>query len=362
MEVRNQPTYIIAEAGVNHNGDINLALQLIDIAVDSGADAIKFQTFVSEKLVSIHASKAIYQKNTTDPAESQFQMLKKLELSESDHFILKAYCEKKNITFLSTPFDSVSADFLLDQLKLSTIKIASGEIATAPLLLQIAKSGASIILSTGMSTLGDIEEALGVLAFGYLNYSAKPSKTAFMEAYYSSKGQKILQEKVTLLHCTSDYPAQFDHINLYAMDTLRSAFNLSIGYSDHSVGIAISIAAVARGATIIEKHFTIDRNLPGPDHQASLEPDELKNMVKTIREVELALGKSIKVPTSAEIETRLVARKSLIALQPISCDQTFTEQNLGMQRPGFGISPVKYWDYLNMTARRDYEVGELIDE
>lgn len=362
MDMNNQKTTVIAEAGVNHNGDINLAMRLIDAAADAGADVVKFQTFSAVQLASVDAPKAAYQKNNTDSAESQLDMLKKLELSQQQHFILKEHCEKRKIGFLSTPFDTVSADFLLKKMQLSTIKISSGEITTAPLLLQIAQCNPAIILSTGMSTLGEIEEALAVIAFGLLNVAEKLCRNAFMRTYASSEGQKKLKEKVVLLHCTSDYPAKFDSIHLRAMDTLKSAFGLPIGYSDHSQGISIPIAAVARGASIIEKHFTLDRTLPGPDHCASLEPGELKNMVTAIREVELSLGNTLKMPTRSEWNTKSVARKSLIAADIIKKNDIFTEQNLSVKRPGNGISAMRYWDYLGSAASQDYKVGELINE
>lgn len=362
MDTNMQRTFIIAEAGVNHNGDIQLAFQLIDAAKKAGADAVKFQTFQAAQLVSSWAPKAAYQQKNTGNDESQLSMLKKLELSFDDHIVLKSYCEKNNIAFLSTPFDAISADFLLTTLKLTTIKIASGEIATAPLLLQIAKAQPSIILSTGMSSLGDIEQALAVIAFGYLQSDEKPSIQAFMRAYYSNEGQQQLKQKVSLLHCTSDYPADVNSVNLRAINTLQSAFNLQVGYSDHTDGISIPIAAVARGATIIEKHFTLDRLLPGPDHKASLEPDELKKMVHGIREVEYALGNTVKLPTQKELATKLVARKSLIAAQSIKQGDTFTEKNIILQRPGNGVSPLFYWDYLERIAQRDYQAGELIHE
>jgi len=362
MEMRNHHTTIIAEAGVNHNGDIKLALQLIDEAKEAGADAVKFQTFCAEQLVSLSAPKANYQKQNTCNNESQFSMLKKLELSHEEHWVLKLHCEKRGITFLSTPFDSMSADFLLHEMKLKTIKIASGEITAAPLLLQIAQVQPSIILSTGMSTLGEIELALAVIAFGYLHCKEKPTEDAFMRAYYSSEGRHCLKQKVSLLHCTSDYPASFESVNLRAMDTLKSAFNLPTGYSDHTQGISVPIAAVARGAVIIEKHFTLDRSLPGPDHKASLESAELKKMVTAIREVERALGNNVKIPTQKELETKAIARKSLIAAQLIKKGDMFTENNVNSQRPGNGISPMNYWDYLGRTALQEYKTGELINE
>jgi N-acetylneuraminate synthase len=357
-----EKVFIIAEAGVNHNGSIDLAKQLIDAAVDSGADAVKFQTFQANKLASLKAPKAEYQQKATGNTESQYEMLKKLELSQESHFTLVKHAKEKKIQLLSTPFDEESADFLLHELNLPIIKIPSGEITTAPLILHIARGNKPVILSTGMATLGDIELALGVLAFGFLNLQAQPSAQAFMRAFCSDEGQKVLKEKVTLLHCTSSYPADFRDINLRAMDTLRTAFALPVGYSDHSKGISVPIAAVARGATLIEKHFTLDRELPGPDHRASLEPSELQAMVQSIREVEQALGQGNKLPTTEELKTRVVARKSLVALCPIQKDETFSRDSLGIKRPGNGVAPVEYWDFLERAATRNYEVGELIDE
>lgn len=355
-------TVVIAEAGVNHNGDIALAKKLIEAAKIAGADIVKFQTFSADQLVSFTAPKANYQIKNTSQSESQLEMLKKLELPHQAHIELKSYCDKVGIAFLSTPFDSASADFLLQQLKLPTIKIASGEITTAPLLLQIAKEKPNMILSTGMSSLSDIERALAVIAFGLLNSDEKPSPEAFMHAYFSAEGQSRLKEKVTLLHCTSDYPASYDDVHLNVMNTLSSAFGLPVGYSDHTIGIAIPIAAVSKGATIIEKHFTLDRSLPGPDHVASLEPAELKEMITAIRQVECALGNHMKIPTQKELETKRIARKSIIAKNNIKNGEPFTENNIIAQRPGNGVSPFSYWSYLERNATRDYCVGELIDE
>lgn len=354
-------TYIIAEAGVNHNGSLKLAKELIDVAAEAGADAVKFQTFRAEAIISKEAPKAEYQVKTTDADESQLEMIKKLELDENAHRELIDYCSHRKIQFLSTPFDLVSVDLLASVLDLPLIKIPSGEITNGPLILKIARTGKRVILSTGMSTLGDIETALGVLAFGYTNPQDKPSSEAFQAAYFSPEGRKALEDKVTLLHCTTEYPAPFNDVNLKAMDTLRQAFNLPVGLSDHTEGIAVPIAAVARGAVMIEKHFTLDRNLPGPDHKASLEPDELGLMVKSIRQVEEALGSSYKGPAPSEVKNRLIARKSLVALTSLKKGDLLTETNLGIKRPGFGISPMLYWDYLGQRATKDYQADEMIE-
>jgi N-acetylneuraminate synthase len=355
-------TYIIAEAGVNHNGSLEMAKQLIDVAVDAGADAVKFQTFRAEKLVSRNAPKADYQTKTTDVAESQWDMIKKLELDEDAHRALIDHCGKKNIQFLSTPFDLESVDLLAYIFDLPYLKIPSGEITNGPLLLQIAHTGKPVILSTGMSTLGDIEVALGVLAFGYTQKGEMPSQAAFQEAYYSCEGQRILREKVTVLHCTTEYPAPFSEVNLKVMDTLSDAFHLPIGFSDHTAGIAVPIAAVARGAVMVEKHFTLDRNLPGPDHKASLEPQELADMIRSIRQVESALGMSTKVPSPSEVRNKPIARKSLVACQMIRQGEIFTEENLAVKRPGTGISPMRYWEWLGKKATKEYLPDEKVSE
>lgn len=352
--------FIIAEAGVNHNGSLDMAKQLIDVAAEAGSDAVKFQTFKAEQLVSRHAPKAEYQQRTTDAGDSQLDMIRKLELSESDHMTLIAYARSVGIEFLSTPFDFVSLAFLVDDLGLSTIKIPSGEITNAPFLLETARRTKRIILSTGMSTLGEIETALGILAFGFSEQSTPPGITAFEKVYGSVTGRNVLQDRVVLLHCTTEYPAPFADINLRAMATLQQAFGLPVGYSDHTTGIAIPVAAVALGANIIEKHFTLDRNLPGPDHKASLEPDELKQMVRSIRDVELALGYSIKQPAASELKNRPVARKSLVARQHIRKGEPFTQDNLAVKRPGDGISPIRYWEWLGKVADRDYQQDDKV--
>ena len=354
-------TFIIAEAGVNHNGSLDMALELIDAAAEAGANAVKFQTFKAEKLVSRYASKAEYQTRNTGTAESQMEMIKKLELDEEQHMILLEHCRNRCIEFMSTPFDSDSVDFLANVINVSRLKIPSGEITNGLILLKFAQTGKSLILSTGMSTLDEVETALGVLAFGFINSGEKPSMGAFTEAYSSNKGQTFLREKVSLLHCTTEYPAPFDEVNLKAMDTLKEKFALSVGYSDHTMGIAVPIAAVARGAVIIEKHFTLDRNLPGPDHKASLEPNELKQMVSSIRQVELALGNGIKKPTASELKNMAVARKSLVAIKEIKKGELFTEDNIGAKRPGNGIPPVYYWDMLGKAAPRDFSIDEMVE-
>jgi N-acetylneuraminate synthase len=356
----NNKTYIIAEAGVNHNGSVTMAKELIDVAADCGADAVKFQTFKAEKIVGKTAEKAAYQQQTTEKTESQYDMIKRLELGEAAHRELLAHCVRRNIRFLSTPFDGSSLQFLTEGLNLPYIKIASGEITNAPFLLEVAKTNKPVILSTGMSTLGEIETALGVLSFGYLQCEEQPGIAAFQRSYASRAGQAVLQLKVSLLHCTTEYPASFSEVNLRAMDTLRNAFQLPVGLSDHTQGIAVAIAAAARGAAIVEKHFTLDRSLPGPDHKASLEPDELKVMVASIRQVEAALGSASKIPSPAEYKNQPVARKSLVADTKIKKGEKFTVENLAVKRPGNGVQPIYYWDFIGKTAERDYAPDESV--
>ena len=345
---------------MNHNGSIKMARQLIDVAAEAGADAVKFQTFKADKVVSKYAPKAAYQKQTTAKNESLLEMVRKLELDESAHRNLLEHCRRRGIEFLSTPFDFESVDLLARKLKLRRLKIPSGEITNGPYLLHVARTGKPVILSTGMSTLGEIEKALGVLAFGYLSKTNKPSLEKFQKAYASAKGRKVLREKVLLLHCTTEYPAPFDEVNLRAMETMHNAFGLPVGLSDHTTGIAVPIAAVAMGAAIIEKHFTLDRNLPGPDHKASLEPDELEAMITAIRNVELAFGQDQKRPTVSEMKNKDVARKSLVAATVIRRGEIFSPSNLTMKRPGKGISPMQYWTLIGKAAKKDYDTDEII--
>jgi N-acetylneuraminate synthase len=354
-------TLIIAEAGVNHNGSVDMALELVDVAADAGADAVKFQTFRADHLVSKDAPKAEYQKSTTSHTESQYEMLKKLELSPEDHDRILDRCRMRGIEFISTPFDRDSVDLLADHLQVRRLKISSGDLTNAPLLLHIARKKKPIILSTGMGTLGEIEIALQVLAFGLSTpSSAEPSPEAFLTAYYSSTGREALKEYVSLLHCTTEYPAPFADVNLKVMDTLYQAFDLPTGLSDHTPGIAVPIAAVARGATIIEKHFTLDKTLPGPDHAASLEPQELKGMIESIRQVELAVGGSVKVPADSEIKNLHIVRKSLVAARDIAEGEVFSEENLTVKRPGNGFSPLMYWQLIGTQAPKSFAKDEVI--
>ncbi|MCX5831431.1 MAG: N-acetylneuraminate synthase [Deltaproteobacteria bacterium] len=329
-------TFIIAEAGVNHNGSLEMAFQLIDVAVAAGADAVKFQTFKAEKVIAVNAPKASYQKETTDSDESQLEMVKKLELDETAHTKLQHYCKHKGIQFLSTPFDLESID-LLNRLGLEIFKIPSGEITNLPYLRKLGALKKRLILSTGMADLGEIEDALDVLT-----ESGTP------------------MENITVLHCNTEYPTPFEDVNLLAMLTIKNAFGVEVGYSDHTPGIEVPIAAVALGATIIEKHFTLDRNLPGPDHKASLEPDELKAMVQAIRNIEKALGDGIKYPSPSEVKNKPIARKSLVATQPIKTGELFSADNNTAKRPGAGISPMRWNEVLGQVAQKDYEKDDLI--
>ncbi|UPU36763.1 N-acetylneuraminate synthase [Geomonas paludis] len=353
--------YVIAEAGVNHNGSLDMAKELVEVAAKAGADAVKFQTFRADRLVSGTAPKAEYQKISSGADESQYAMLKRLELGEEAHAELIRHCQVHGIQFLSTPFDAESVELLGTTLDLPTIKIPSGEITNAPLLLKIARLGKPVIMSTGMCTLADVEAALGVLAFGFTCPQADPGVTRFQEAYASAEGQQALREKVTLLHCTTEYPAPFAEVNLRAMDTLASAFGLAVGFSDHTEGIAIPVAAVARGAVIIEKHFTLDRALPGPDHKASLEPGDLCQMVQAIRQVEVALGSGRKVPAPSEVKNAAVARKSIVAASDIRAGEIFSSDNLCIKRPGGGVSPLRYWEVVGRPADRNYAKDEVVD-
>lgn len=355
-------TLIIAEAGVNHNGSEELAFKLVDAAIASGVDIVKFQTFVTSNLVTKSAEQASYQKENTGKEQSQYQMLKQLELSFESHKAIKDYCSVQGIEYLSTAFDSESLAFLVNDLKLTRLKIPSGELTNTPFVLEHALTGCNIILSTGMAKLDEIEFALSVIAFGYMNKKTRktPNLQNFKESYNSYEGQQILKEKVTILHCTTEYPAPFNEVNLKAIGLMHNEFSLPIGYSDHTDGIVIPTAAVALGAAIIEKHFTLSKSMDGPDHKASIEPDELTKMVQNIRVVELALGQAIKEPTQSELKNKAVARKSIVAKCFIAKGQVLNSENIVILRPGTGISPTQYYDILGSKAVKDFGCGELI--
>lgn len=327
--------FIIAEAGVNHNGDIDIAKKLVDAAVEAEADAIKFQTFKAEELVCRNAQKAEYQKEHTEKNESQLAMLKKLELDLNMHKTLMNYCKDKGILFLSTPFDLKSID-LLEKLNIPIYKIPSGEITNYPYLKKIAGLRKKIIMSTGMSYLSEVKEAINVL-------------------------KENGAEDITVLHCNTEYPTPIEYVNLNAMVTMKKELNVNVGYSDHTVGIDVPIAAVAIGATVIEKHFTLDKDMEGPDHKASLNPQELKMMVKSIHNVEKALGNGEKVPSNSEIKNLVVARKSIVAKCEIKKGTIFTEENLVCKRPGSGISPMRWSEIIGTIAVRDFSEDELIE-
>lgn len=326
---------IIAEAGVNHNGSLELAMKMADEAKASGADIVKFQTGIPEKVISRFAEKADYQKKTTGSSESQLDMVRKLMLKFDDFIRLKHHCEEIGIKFLSTPFDLDSIDFL-DKLGCELWKIPSGEITNLPYLLRIARTKKPILLSTGMSTLEEVRQAMNIL---------------------TSNGSGT----ITLLHCTTEYPAPFTDINLKAMLTMRNEFACEVGYSDHTPGIEAAIAAAALGASVIEKHFTLDRNMTGPDHKASLEPGELCEMVRAIRNVELALGTGIKEPSDSELKNISIARKSIVASRAVMKGEIFTESNITTKRPGSGISPMRWFEVLGTMAVRDFQEDEMIE-
>ena len=358
--MKSRPMLIIAEAGVNHNGNSDLAFNMVDAAAEAGVNAIKFQTFDTDKLVTRTAPKADYQKNCRDLSESQYSMLSKLELDHSIFRDLKRYSESKGLMFMSTAFDLNSLRFLQEDLQLNLYKIPSGEITNAPLLLKYANAKRNIILSTGMCTIEEIEMALGILAFGFLGLS-DPSIELFGKAYRSNEGKEILKEKVALLHCTSEYPTPDASANLNAMGTLRDIFGLRVGYSDHTLGLLAPCAAAALGAEIFEKHFTLDKTAIGPDHSASLDPNELKEMVRVIRSVEIMLGSGEKIPTPGEVLNKRAARKSITASDVIDKGSEFTVENITTKRPEGGRSPTEFWDMLGRVSSRSYSFDEKIE-
>lgn len=352
--------YIIAEAGVNHNGSLELARALVDAAAAAGADAVKFQTFDAHKLASRSAPKAAYQKQHTDAAESQLAMLQKLELPREWHRELQARAHDQGIAFLSTAFDSDSLAFLVE-LEMPLFKIPSGELTNGPLLWQFARTGKPLVLSTGMATLAEVEQGLAIVAHA-LNAEAEPASLDEVWRGWSRPAwrQRLLGQ-VTLLHCTSLYPTPFGDVNLRAMDTLAAAFGLAVGYSDHTEGSLIPLAAVARGARIIEKHFTLDRSLPGPDHQASLEPEALARMVRDIRALQEAFGDACKTPQPAEWDTRQAARQQLVAARDIAAGSVLVRADLTTARCGRGLPPTALWGLVGQKAVRAFAAGEVIE-
>ena len=332
-----EPVVIIAEAGVNHSGDINVAKRLIDAAADAGADAVKFQTFVAEKVVITTAAKADYQVLSTGSDDSQFDMLKKLELSPTMHEELIKHCEKREIKFLSTAFDQKSLDYL-DSLELSLFKVPSGEITNLPFLHHVGSLGKPVVLSSGMASLEEVGDAIAVL-----------------------ERAGTVRKKITVLHCNTEYPTPMQDVNLRAMTTIRDAFGVAVGYSDHTRGTEVPIAAVARGASLIEKHITLDRSLPGPDQAASTEPQEFKEMIQAIRNIEQALGSGIKQVSPSEAKNILIVRRSLVATKRIEAGESFTSENISAKRPGIGISPMRWDDVIGRVAIRDFSPDELIE-
>lgn len=354
-----EPVFIIAEAGVNHNGSLDLARRLVDVAAESGADAVKFQTFRADRLVTRRAAKAAYQVANTGTEGSQMEMLRRLELGEADHEVLIGHCRDRNIRFMSTAFDMDSLAYLAT-LDMPAVKIPSGDITYGPMLLAAARLGKPLIVSTGMATLADIEDALSVIAFA-LTREGQPNGRADLEAAgFSDEGRAALRRAVTLLHCVTQYPAPPASVNLRAMDTMAAAFGLPVGYSDHTLGTTVPIAAVARGATVIEKHFTLDRSMEGPDHAASLEPGELNFMVEAIRVVESALGSPLKGPSPDEVPNRRIARRSIVAARPIARGEIIAFEALTAKRPADTLSPMESWSLVGRTADRDYDIDDPV--
>lgn len=350
--------FIIAEAGVNHNGDYDNAIRLVELAADAGVDAVKFQTFQAEKLVTASAMKAGYQVTNTGDGGRQYEMLKQLEMPNSWHFQLQELCEKRGVEFISTPFDVDSLHFLVNELDVKRLKLGSGEIGNAPLLYEAGLSRKPVIISTGMASLQEIRLSLGAFLCGALKVG-RPTLADFEKALSDPQAAEILLERVWLLQCTTSYPAPLDQIHLRVMGTLRHEFGTKVGFSDHSEGIIASIVAVAMGAAVIEKHFTLDKTMEGPDHLASVEPNELGALVEAIRTAETTMGSAEKVCSSLEVGIMPAARKSLVLLADIEAGETFTEDNLGVMRPGGGISPIHYWETLGTKAKQKFKKHDL---
>jgi N-acetylneuraminate synthase len=354
------PIRIIAEAGVNHDGDVERALALVRAAHAAGANAVKFQTFRADALAARGAGLARYQKERAVGAADQLAMLRALELDHDAFRRIARLCDEIGIQFLSTPFDAESLAFLADELDVAAIKISSGDLTHGPLLLAAARTGKPLILSTGMADMDEIAEALGVIAFAERADQGAPSRAAFAAAWADAPARRAAQARVTLLHCTSQYPAPARDANLRAMASLGERFGVAVGLSDHSEGIAVPIAAAALGARMIEKHLTLDRAAKGPDHKASLDPEQLTRMVQAVREVEVALGDGIKRPQESEADTRIVARRSLVAARAIRAGEPFSAGNMAAKRPATGRSPMAFWDLLGQCAPRDLAPDEAI--
>lgn len=352
--------YVIAEAGVNHNGSRDMAFALVDAAAAAGADAVKFQTFDADRLAAQSAPKADYQRRTTDAEESQHAMLKRLELKREWHLELQSHAQARGLAFLSTAFDGDSLDFLCG-LDLPLFKVPSGEITNAPLLWRFARTGKPLVLSTGMANLAEVEQALAVVCHGLQHESEPASLQEVMRNWSEPAARARLQGHVTLLHCTSQYPTPMHEVNLRAMDTLAAAFGLPVGYSDHTEGVLIPVAAVARGAVLIEKHFTLDRSLPGPDHKASLEPLELAHMVQQIRALSLAMGQATKAPQASEWNTRLAARQQVVAARPVAAGSAYKREDLTTARAGHGVPAAELWDLVGTRAPRAVAAGQAIE-
>lgn len=355
---------IILEAGVNHNGSLDRAFAMIDAAAEAGGDMIKFQYFKAEHLLTTTAPKADYQKRTTAQTESQYSMIRSLELNLDQMQSLKARAEKAGLGFLVSPFDLQSLGELVDDLGLQSVKIASGELTNGPLLWEAGKRGLNVILSTGMANMGEITEALSVLAAGIQTGQTEatcPTRAFFKDQWKLTDAQTHLKDKVALLHCTTEYPCPPEAVNLSAMSALIEKFGLPTGYSDHTEGGNIALAAVGAGACIIEKHFTLDRNLPGPDHLASMEVRELRKWISSLREVARAVGLPTKSPATVELRNREIARKSLVAARKIEAGEVFTTENLTVKRPGTGLSPMFYGDLLGTRSKRNFTKDEPIE-
>ena len=354
---------IIAEAGVNHNGSLDMAFELVNIANEAGADIVKFQSFDAEQLVGINAPLANYQRRNSGHFDTQKEMLGRLQISKTEQKQIANYCDQVGIEFLSSAFDSESLKFISNDIGVKRLKIASGEITNLPFILEHARLGKEIIISTGMANWSEVENALSVLAFGFVaEPNSKPSMDAFMSAYSSKDGKEALERNVTILQCTSEYPAPIDELNLSVMQAMRESFRLKVGFSDHSAGIIAAVIAASLGASVIEKHFTIDKNLPGPDQQASLDPTELSELVTALRIVPKAIGSREKRLQTSEEKNKPIVRRSLVAATSICIGEKFSEENLTTRRPGLGMDPCFYWSVIGSPATRDYSAGEPIDE